>query len=75
MTFLNPDFSTGAVELRLKKESGNNEVCVYATKDGIKRLISLLEDLLRAGKDDHIHLEDYELLTKESLKGVFAVFQ
>jgi len=65
-----PDFGTGHVELRL--ESG--EVAIYASPEGLERLVKLCQDLLRRRTSDHIHLQDYELLTSQSLPGVVAVY-
>jgi ABC-type histidine transport system ATPase subunit len=68
--FVKPDFSKKSVELRFE----NNEVCVYGTKEGLQRLLRLINDLIDNPKKGHIHLEDYELLTEKSLIGAVAVF-
>lgn len=68
--FKEPDFSNG--ELNISVQDG--EVRIYGTNEGIKRLMSLCKDLIDNPKQGHVHLEDYELLAKESLKGVIALF-
>ncbi len=66
--FVYPDFSTGDIELCFK----NNEVCIYATDKGLEKLISFC-DLLRKKKEiEHLHLEDYAVLTETSLTGVIV---
>lgn len=71
--FRHPDFRSGSLELRFD----DNEVCIYGTKDGLMRFARICLDL--AGKvatngSDHAHLEDRDLLTSSSLRGVVAVF-
>lgn len=68
--FIKPDFSKNSLELRFE----NNEVCIYGTKDGLKRLTDLIHKLIEKPPQGHIHLEDYELLTEESLIGAVAIF-
>jgi hypothetical protein len=69
--FRKPIFDTRTIELRFE----NNEVCIYATKSGLKKIAELCETLIENPKRAHIHLEDYELLTKDSLYGTIAVFE
>ncbi len=74
-SFTIPDFSKGKLELRFE----NNEVCIYGTSEGLKRLASLClylveEQAAEHSKNAHIHLEDHELLTVTSLPGVVGVF-
>ncbi|HEV8068323.1 MAG TPA: hypothetical protein VGP76_11350 [Planctomycetaceae bacterium] len=41
------------------------------------RLVKLCEELIQGtseGENAHVHLEDYELLTPESLPAVIAIF-
>jgi hypothetical protein len=66
-----PVFEGRHIELRLE----NDEVCIYATRVGLERIVSFCNDLLGHPKRGagHIHLEDYELLTSASLKGVIAL--
>lgn len=68
-----PVFGGRHIELRLE----NDEVCIYATRVGLERVVAFCNYLLDHPKrgGGHIHLEDYELLTSASLKGVIALFQ
>jgi hypothetical protein len=68
--FIKPDFTENSLELRYE----NNEVCIYGTKDGLKRLSEMILQLIDKPKQGHIHLEDYDLLTKKSLIGAVAIF-
>jgi hypothetical protein len=72
--FVIPRFDTGDVEFRCDKD----EIMIYGTPKGPVRLAELCLKLVNRRGDestDHIHLEDYELLTQDSLRGVLAVFQ
>ncbi|MCK5236762.1 MAG: hypothetical protein KAR06_07235 [Deltaproteobacteria bacterium] len=68
--FKQPDFNGRDIELSLS----DNEVCVYATEAGLKKLIDFCQALIDKPQEGHIHLEDYEVLTQDSLNGVIAVF-
>ena len=68
--FRHPEFRDRSLELRCEKD----EVCVYATEDGLRRLIELCTHLLNDPKAGHVHLEDYEILTADSLRGSIALF-
>lgn len=68
--FSPPDFSRGDLELRFEED----EICIYASEKGLKRLIDLCESLIEKPGQGHIHLEDYEVLTTESLKGTIGIF-
>ena len=70
MGFQKPDFGNHGVELRYE----NNEVNVYGTPDGLLKFVRLIEKLVREGKETHIHLEDYDILTENSLPGDIALF-
>ncbi len=70
MAFRRPDFRGRSLELRYE----NNEVCIYGTKAGLKRLSELITGLVNKPQGTHIHLEDYELLSRDSLNGAVAVF-
>ena len=70
MRFMMPDFQERPLELRYE----NNEVCIYGTKDGLRKLADLIISLVKTPGGTHIHLEDYELLTRDSLRGAVAVF-
>lgn len=69
--FIKPDFSEKSLELRCE----NNEICIYGTKEGLKKLSNLILDLIENPRQGHIHLEDYELLTGTSLIGAVAIFE
>jgi hypothetical protein len=69
--FMRPDFTRGNIKLVF--ESG--EVCIYANADGLKKLMDFCNQLLTKSKDDHMHLEDYDVLTGDSLRGVIALFK
>ncbi|MBI2827577.1 MAG: hypothetical protein HYX69_23120 [Planctomycetia bacterium] len=69
-----PVFGSKTLEIRIE----DGDVQLYGTADGLKRLAKLCGDLAeRRGKDstDHIHLEDYDLLTHRSQKATIAVFR
>jgi hypothetical protein len=71
--FKKPGFEKGSLELRF--ESG--EVAIYGTKNGLKKLSDLclnVANLLEHSSTEHIHLEDMEILTPDSLRGVIAGF-
>ncbi len=71
--FKKPVFEDGSVEFRID----NDEVSVYGTKDGLTRLSELCHKLALkcpVGGTEHVHLEDYELLTSSSLRATLAVF-
>jgi hypothetical protein len=67
-----PVFDGRHIELRFE----NGEVCIYATRTGLERIAGFCNYLLDHPKRGagHVHLEDYELLTNASLRGVIAVF-
>jgi hypothetical protein len=70
--FKKPSFEDRQIELRYD----NDEICIYATRAGLERIITFCKYLLEHPKrgSGHVHLEDYELLTNASLKGVIALF-
>lgn len=68
--FIPPVFSTRDIELRF--ESG--EICIYGSEKGLKKLIDLCQTLIDSPQKSHIHLEDFEVLTAESLRGTIAIF-
>lgn len=69
--FRKPDFRDRQIELRVD----GGEVCIYATKAGLEKLISFCKELIESPSKGHIHLEDYEVLTRDSLKGTISVFK
>ena len=70
-SYVPPLFKTGDLELRFK----NDEVSIYGTARGLTRLAELcLQLAANRDHEDHIHLEDYEILTSESLRGAVAMF-
>lgn len=68
--FREPDFTSGNIELRFAE----GEICIYATKEGLEEIARFCSSLISKPKQGHIHLEDYQVLTQDSLKGVIAVF-
>ncbi len=68
-----PHFTGKSLELRFE----NGEVCIYGTKDGLRTLSALCAQLADTSRDEmpeHIHLQDLEILTEDSMPGVVAVF-
>jgi hypothetical protein len=68
--FRYPDFQIKCLELRYE----NGVVCIYGTPEGLKKLAILCEDLVEHPGQGHIHIEESGILTKESEKGVIAIF-
>lgn len=68
--FVKPAFGKRKVELRYV----DGEIGIYGTREGLKRLADLIQALAVNPRVDHTHLEDYELLTEESLIGIVVVF-
>ncbi len=72
--FRMPDFSQAELELRFE----DNEVCLYGTASGLRRLADLCTSLADRQDDGHIHLDRDHFpsgfLTKESEVGAIAVF-
>ncbi len=72
--FRRPDFQSGSIQIR--HEDG--EVSIYGTADGLRRLADLCLRLVAyhpGAANEHFHLEDYDLLTKDSLRGTLTVFR
>jgi len=69
--FKNPNFQDKVLELRFE----NNEICIYGTKEGLQKLSDLILQLVEKPSQGHIHLEDYNVLTKDSLAGAVAIFE
>lgn len=70
--FLDPSFESGDLELRF----ADGEVMIYGTPSGLERFASLCVTLAQGTQaTEHRHIEDYELLTPQSLRGVIAVFR
>lgn len=69
-TFTAPDFSKSDLELKCI----NGEVLIYGNRKGIETLANLCLELLKKASKEHVHLEDYQVLTETSLKGVLAIF-
>ncbi len=68
--FVKPNFKDKSLELRYE----NNEICIYGTEEGLRKLGNLILNLIERPKQGHIHLEDYEILTDRSLIGALAIF-
>ena len=69
--FRKPNFQEKKLELRFEKD----EVCIYGTKEGLQKLSDLILKLIAKPSQGHIHLEDYDVLTKDSLVGVVALYE
>ena len=69
--FQKPNFTSGQVELRYDKDK---TICIYGTKAGLEKLSDFCLQLSNNPETGHIHLEDYQLLTKNSLIGAIAIF-
>ncbi|GAB6164076.1 hypothetical protein JCM19992_00760 [Thermostilla marina] len=71
---LPPRFSDGEVEISFRKA----QLSIDMTYEGLLRLIELLtklkEQVDRTKQNEHIHLEDYEVLTSNSPPCVIGVF-
>jgi hypothetical protein len=69
--FEEPNFKNKSIELRLEE----GEVCIYSTEEGLEKIINFCKTLLKKSDRGHIHLEDYEVLTPDSLKCTIAIFK
>jgi hypothetical protein len=72
--FVRPVFDGKCLELRCTDDG----VCIYGNRDGMKKLSEFclqLADLGPNQETEHIHLEDYEVLTSSSLRGTIAIFK
>jgi len=71
--FKSPDFSVHSLELRCV----NDEVAIYGTRQGLRRLAELCTQLANGPAPngaDHLHLDGYEVLTQHSLRALVEVF-
>jgi hypothetical protein len=71
--FKKPEFGEKCLELRAE----NGEVCIYGNQEGLRKLASVclqLADKTKNTSSEHVHLEDLQILTSESSRGVVAVF-
>ncbi|MCB9838083.1 MAG: hypothetical protein H6813_01990 [Phycisphaeraceae bacterium] len=73
--FAEPEFTNGPIEIRTTAD----ELAIYATPDGLRKLIKCCEDLLSKSsslRTEHIHLEDRELIAGGSSPSrvVLAIF-
>jgi hypothetical protein len=68
--FIRPDFSQGDLELRFE----NGEVCIYGSAEGLQRLAKYCLQLVGNPSEQHTHLHNLGLLTKQSMKGAIAIF-
>lgn len=69
-SFTEPNFSEGIIEFRID----GNEVSIYGTPEGLRWLAQKCLVLVDAGKKNHLHLDDYHVLTKESKPATLANF-
>ena len=67
--FKEPNFNGKHIEIR----RDGDDVEVIATKIGLEKLINFCRDLINNPHQGHIHLEDYDVLTNESLKGALVL--
>ena len=73
-SFRVPVFDGGSVEFRC----ADGEVSIYGTGTGLRKLAELclkLTELRPNSPTEHFHLEDYQLLTNDSLRATIAVFR
>lgn len=68
--FKKPIFKNKHIEMRFE----DGEVCIYATKSGLEKLSVFCKMLVTNPQKGHLHLEDYDVLTENSLKGTIAIF-
>lgn len=68
--FTEPDFSDGIIECRVD----GDEISIYATPDGLRWLAQKCLALADAHGRDHVHLEDYQILTSSSNRVTLAKF-
>jgi hypothetical protein len=67
--FKRPNFKERCIETRVDEE----EVSIYATAEGLRKLISYCETLLKNPNEGHIHMEDYEVLSDDSWKTTLVI--
>ena len=65
-----PNFSDKELEFRYE----NNIMCIYGTSKGLEKLSNLCLELVNNPDQGHIHLENYQILKKESLTCAIAIF-
>ena len=68
--FVRPDFSENQLEFRENPKS----IYIYGTAKGLRWLAQKCLVLVDAGKKDHLHLQDYQVLTKASKPAALAQF-
>jgi hypothetical protein len=68
--FSEPNFSEGIIEFRVN----GDEVAIYATPEGLRWLAQKCLVLVDGRKKEHLHLGDYQVLTKESKGATLAQF-
>jgi len=60
--FTKPDFEEGTLEFR----TDGDEVSIYGNSEGLRWMAQKCLALVDADKNSHIHLDDYEVLTRKS---------
>ena len=70
-SFKNPDFSKGSLEFRVV----GDEICIYGNPEGLTWLAKKCLVLVDKEKSNHLHLSDYEVLTKASCQATLAMFR
>lgn len=68
--FTEPNFTEGIIEFRVE----GDEVAIYGTSEGLRWLAQKCLVLVDAGKKEHLHLADYQVLTKASKPATLAHF-
>lgn len=70
MEFQLPEFKSGKIKVCLN----GADVAIYGTTEGLLILGKLCIELADKKKVEHLHFEDYDVLTRDSLKLVIAAF-
>ena len=68
--FIKPEFSKGNLEFRVE----NDEVSIYGNTEGLTWLAQKCLVLVDRKKQQHLHLEEYHVLTPKSNRAVIALF-
>ena len=68
--FIEPAFDTGHLEFRTEE----NEVCIYGDEEGLRWLAQKCLALVDARQKNHLHLGDYQVLTRTSQSAVIALY-
>ncbi len=69
--FKEPEFKDGSIEFRFQ----DGEIALYGTREGFEKFIGLCQNLITRKAPEHLHLEDREILTKNSTRATIAIFK